>query len=121
MDGLCGISAVLLLLMGCYRTHGTCMLNGNSVTFGLSPSELVSGYEKDLGTARGQESHLHVVQGWDDVCRGHMSWGRMSDLTCILLHYLYSKSLMVGKSQQIQSTLGHWTNQSKFSQYWGTS
>lgn len=90
------------------------MLNGNSVTFGLSPSELVSGYEKDLGTARGQESHLHVVQGWDDVCRGHMSWGRMSDLTCILLHYLYSKSLMVGKSQQIQSTLGHWTNQSKF-------
>ena len=51
----------------------------------------------------------------------HMSWGRMSDLTCILLHYLYSKSLMAGKSQQIQSTLGHWTNQSKVSQYWGTS
>lgn len=46
------------------------MLDGNSVAFGLSPSELVSGYEKDLGTARGQESHLHVVQGWDDVCRG---------------------------------------------------
>lgn len=83
------------------------MLDGNSGTFGLSPSELVSSCEKDLGTARGQESHLHVVQEWENMCRGHMSWGRMSDLICILLHYLYSKSLMMGKSQQIQSILGH--------------